>query len=312
MTRIVVAGEALIDRVIAPDGSVVERTGGGPFNAARTMARLGADVRYLGRLSTDAAGRRLRDALAADGVGLDHVVATDDRTTTAVARIDERGIATYRFDLDGTSAAGLVPADLVATGLRPDVIEVLHVGTLGLALEPVGATVEALVASVPVGCLVFLDPNARPTAVRDFAAYRQRIARLAARADVIKVSVDDLRALDPDGDADAAAVRLRDAGGAVLLVTDGAADVEIVLGQVRRRLPVPAVDVVDTIGAGDAFGGAFLAEWVLAGHDRSDLADPDFVLAATGVAIEVAALTCQHAGDDPPTRAELERSRRRS
>ena len=64
MTRIVVAGEALIDRVIAPDGSVVERTGGGPFNAARTMARLGADVRYLGRLSTDASGERLRDALA--------------------------------------------------------------------------------------------------------------------------------------------------------------------------------------------------------------------------------------------------------
>lgn len=305
MTRIVVAGEALIDRVIAADGTVVERLGGGPFNAARTMARLGADVAFLGRLSRDASGRRLRDALASDGVDLDHAVETDDRTTTAIATIDEQGAASYRFDLDGTSAAGLVPTDLTATGLRPETIEVLHVGTLGLVLEPAGTTIEALVGAVPDTGLVLLDPNIRPTAMPDPAACRRRIARLAGRADVIKVSVDDLRALDPDGDPRAAMVRLRDAGGAVLLVTDGPGDVEIVVGQVHRRLPVPAVEVVDTIGAGDAFGGGFLAAWVLAGHDRAALADPGLVSAAARVAIGVAARTCQRAGADPPTRDEL-------
>src|SRR6187200_1934802 len=124
MTRIVVAGEALIDRMVRADGGVVETPGGGPYNSARAMARLGADVAFLGRLSTDVAGQRLHGALADDGVVLDHAVPTDDRTTTAVATIDADGTASYRFDLDGTSAAGLTWSDLAAADLDPAAIEV--------------------------------------------------------------------------------------------------------------------------------------------------------------------------------------------
>ena len=306
MTRIVVAGEALIDRMERADGSVVETPGGGPYNSARTMARLGADVAFLGRLSTDADGRRLRDALAADGVGLEHVVTTDDRTTSAVATIDGHGSASYRFDLDGTSAAGLAPSDLAATGLDPAAIDVLHVGTLGLLLEPSGTTIEALVGGVRPDALVVLDPNARPSATADPDRYRSRIARLAARADVVKVSTDDLRFLDPDGDAEAALARIRAAGPAVILLTDGGAAVEVVTPTDRRRLPVPHVEVVDSVGAGDAFGGGFLASWVAAGRGRSELEDDDLVDAAVRTAIRVAALTCQRPGADPPTRDELD------
>ena len=57
---IVVAGEALFDLVLAPDGSLVGHPGGGPYNVARTIARLGQPAAYLGRLSTDGCGRRHR------------------------------------------------------------------------------------------------------------------------------------------------------------------------------------------------------------------------------------------------------------
>jgi fructokinase len=304
MTAIVVAGEALIDRVVRADGSVVETPGGGPYNTARTIARSGVPVSFVGRLSRDAPGRRLRDGLAADGVDLAHVIDTDDPTTTAVATLDAAGTATYRFDLDGTSAPGLSLDAVLATGLRPDAIDVLHVGTLGLVLEPSATTIEALVAAVPAPTLVMLDPNARPAATADPARYRTRIARLAARADVIKVSADDLRFLDPGGDEAAALGRLL-AGGATVLRTDGGRSVEIVTGSERRTVPVPSVDLVDSVGAGDAFGGGFLAAWVTAGSDRADLARLDAVTDAVRFAVTTAAITCTRAGAEPPTRAEV-------
>ena len=307
MTRVVVAGEALIDRVTRADGDVAEIPGGGPFNTARTLARQGVATSFVGRLSTDAAGRRLRADLAADGVDLTHVVTTDDPTTTAHASLDGSGGATYRFDLDGTSAAGLTLDDVLATGLRPEEIEVLHVGTLGLVLEPSGTAIEGLVDAVAASCLVMLDPNARPSATSDPGAHRARIARLAARADVIKVSVDDLRYLAADGDVETGLAGLLAAGGGPLvLVTDGAASVEIVTRSDRRRLPVPSVAVIDSVGAGDAFGGGFLAAWLDTGRGRDDLHDLEAVDVATRRAIVVAALTCTRPGADPPTRREVD------
>ena len=97
MATIVVAGEALIDLIVASDGRISAIPGGGPYNTARTIARLGGDVAFVGRLSSDRFGRTLRAALTADGVRLDLVSATDDPTTLAVAELDSHGTASYRF-----------------------------------------------------------------------------------------------------------------------------------------------------------------------------------------------------------------------
>ncbi|MFL5643788.1 MAG: PfkB family carbohydrate kinase, partial [Chloroflexota bacterium] len=74
------------------------------------------------------------------------------------------------------------------------------------------------------------------------------------------------------------------------------------------EMAVPHVEVVDTVGAGDAFGGGFLARWIELGLGRPDLGDLAAVRDATAVAIEVAALTCERHGADPPRRADLRRS----
>ena len=74
---LVVAGEALIDVVAAPDGTLVGHPGGGPYTVARSIGRLEQPVSYLGRISTDGFGARLRHELEDDGVGLDAIVATD-------------------------------------------------------------------------------------------------------------------------------------------------------------------------------------------------------------------------------------------
>ena len=116
--RIVVTGEALIDLVLARDGGLGGHPGGGPYNVARTVGRLEQPVTYLGRVSTDGFGRRLRAELEADGVSLDGVVATDAPTTLALAELDDAGVATYRFYAAATSAPGLTAQD--ARAALPD------------------------------------------------------------------------------------------------------------------------------------------------------------------------------------------------
>lgn len=304
MRDIIVAGEALIDLIMTADGRLTANPGGGPYNTARTVARLGGDVAFLGRLSTDRFGRRLRTNLERDGVAVDHLIDTDDPTTLAVAELDEAGTAGYRFYLDGTSAPGLTESD-AAAALSPAVAAV-HVGTLGLVLEPIGSTIERLVAMTPAAALVMLDPNCRPSATRDPVAFRARIRRIAGRADVVKVSDDDLRFLAPDAEPiETIDALLRD-GVRVVLRTDGPRAVEVRSTDWRMVVPVPEVEIVDTVGAGDAFGGGFLAAWIGAGRSRDDLARREVVEAAVRSAVRVAALTCTRPGADPPTRAELE------
>jgi fructokinase len=301
---IVVAGESLIDLLVAPDGAVEAVPGGGPFNTARTLGRLGRPVAFLGRLSTDRFGAILRGGLAVEGVDLGLAVRTDDPTLLAVAELDAAGGATYRFYGEGTAAPGLAASD-VPNGLPPKTAA-LHVGTLGLVFEPMADTIERLVAAAPPDVLVMADPNCRPTAIRDSSAYRARLDRILRRVDVAKVSVDDLAWLDPGTAPPDAARRILDRGPVAVLVTDGPRPVRLVTGRGVTELAVPAVRVVDTVGAGDAFGAGFLAAWTGAGRGRSDLADDAALATAARFAIEVGARTTTRAGAEPPTLAELE------
>jgi fructokinase len=295
---IVVGGEALVDLVIDPDGSVTTKLGGGPFNAARAIGRLDSDVVFLGALSSDRFGTLLHRQLVSDAVSDSLVQFTELPTTLAAAELDERGAATYYFYLSGTAAPSLMPAPLPA-GVR-----ILHVGTLGLVLEPMATTLEAVVDGVGDAVLVLLDPNCRPRVTYDRPGYLNRLRRMLRRADVVKVSSDDLDFIAPE-DHSSGVRMLLEGGAALVLHTDGAHSVHVhsALGEVE--VPVPRVEVVDTIGAGDAFGGAFAAWWDQAGLRRGDLTDRDAARAAVAAAIEVAAVSCTRVGAQPPRRAEL-------
>jgi fructokinase len=295
---IVVTGEALVDLVVTRDGGLSGHPGGGPYNVARTIARLEQPVVYLGRISNDALGVRLRRELAADGVGQNGIVSTDAPTTLAMADVDGAGIARYRFYDVATSAPGLTLAE--ATGALPDRLSTFYLGTLGLVFEPLATTLEDVVARLDDTTLVALDPNCRPTAIDDPSAYRGRLARLLERTDVIKVSEEDLAWLAPGIEPVAAARQLLADRDRVALVTLGAAGVRVVTALDVVDVQGRTVEVVDTIGAGDAFMGAFLARWRAAGRGRDALKRLDEVAEAANFACDVAAVTCTRAGADPP------------
>lgn len=300
---IVVGGESLVDLILDPSGGIQAVPGGGPYNAARTVARLGGHSTFLGRFSDDRFGARLRDSLAADGVRLGCPDPTTAPTTLAVAELDDGGAARYRFYFAGTSAPQLTP-DQAVDALPPD-LGALHVGTLGLVLEPIAQALEAVVGQVGDEVLVFLDPNCRPGVALDDAVYLARLERVLARADVVKVSADDLDYLEPGVPALDAARHLLRHGPKAVLLTAGGDEVVVLTASAEQALRVPRVTVADTVGAGDSFGGAFLTAWTAAGTDHARLGDLDALRRPVEAAIAVAAITCQRVGADPPHLADL-------
>ncbi len=301
---IAVTGEALIDLLVESDGRMLPRPGGGPFNTARTMGRLGADPVFVGRLSGDGFGHLLRNSLDQDRVTLGVPELADAPTTLAVVDLDAAGTARYRFYLAGTSASALDHPALSAA--LPERLGALHAGSLALVMEPIATSLERLITTgVAPGTLVMIDPNCRPEAVSDQQAYRARLSRILRRADVVKVSVEDLGYLFPGTPARTAAADLLEQGPGLVLVTDGPRAARALLPGHELSTDVPAVQVVDTVGAGDAFGGAFLAWWSARELTRSDLHREDAVREALCAAVEVASFTCTRAGADPPWLAEV-------
>lgn len=295
---ITVAGEALIDLVVGASGSVTALPGGAPFNVARTIARLGGDCQFLGKLSDDGFGDQLRSALVQDGVRIAVVNATPVPTTLAIARLDEFGTAEYRFYLQGTSAAELSAADV-----PPEILEAstaVALGGLGLLIEPTATSLIALIQHKPPGATILLDPNCRPGVVTDLTAYREMVDTVLRQVDIVKVSTDDLRLLRPDSPWLDAARSLLELGPAAVFVTDGPAPVSIHTAAAERSVPVPVVEVVDTIGAGDAFVAGFLTWWTAHALLQHDAADADALESAVTAAIEVAAANCSMQGANLP------------
>jgi fructokinase len=301
---ILVCGEALIDQIHNGDGTQRAAPGGGPFNTARALARLGVPTGFLGRLSEDGFGRRLAGLLVSEGVSLALASIGPEPTTVAIADVDDEGFAEYQFLVEGTSAPNLTP-DMIPEHFGREV-EAIHVGTLGLALEPMASTLSDLVTRERGRRLVMLDPNIRVGLVPD-AEYRRRLLAAISQSTIVKASEADLAWIYPGLDHELAAAQILAAGVSLVVVTLGARGAFGAHRNERMHVEAPHIQVVDTIGAGDAFGAALLA-WV---HDHHVI-HPHLSLeraelkAALDFACLAGALTCTRAGAEPPWKWEMQ------
>jgi fructokinase len=300
---ILVCGEALIDVLENGDGSQRQAAGGGPFNTARALGRLGIPTAFLGHLSTDTYGRELASLLRSDGINLDLTTTGPESTTIAIANLDGDGLAEYEFLVEGTSAPNLTMA-MVPEILAAD-ITALHVGTLGLALEPMASTLVALIKREAGRRLIMLDPNIRPIAAAD-PMYRERLESVIPLSTIVKASVGDLAWLYPDLDYKTAAQRMLEVGVRLVAVTLGTDGAFAAADGLTVAVTSPAVDVVDTVGAGDTFGAALLARLydykLISPEPKLDIVQ---VESALRFACMAASITVARAGADPPYRSEL-------
>ncbi|MER5221155.1 carbohydrate kinase family protein [Streptomyces flaveus] len=299
---IVVAGEALIDLVPQEAGALARldpRRGGGPYNTAVALGRLGSPAAFCSRVSSDAFGEALLGGLREANVDVSSVQRGAEPTTLAVASIGTDGSARYSFYVEGTADRLFSAPDQLPSGARA-----VSFGTCSLVLEPGASAYEELmrVASAQ-GVFTALDPNIRSVLISDADAYRARFKSWLPSVSLLKLSEEDADWLGGTprewlASGPAAVVVTRGGDGLTVFTRDGA----------EYAVPGERVDVVDTIGAGDTVNAALLHG--LAARDA--LSTTALVgLGADGwgellrFAARAAAITCSRAGAEPPYAYEV-------
>ncbi|OBK74906.1 carbohydrate kinase [Mycobacterium sp. 1274761.0] len=297
--RALVIGEALID-IVERDGTITgEHVGGSPLNVAVGLARLGRGVDFLTHIADDHRGRRIIAYLEAAGAQLVSGSTTAARTPTAVATLDDDGKAQYAFDIDWQLAG------------TPEVAPplVVHTGSIATVLEPGCRATAALLDAYHVSATVSFDPNVRPALIADDDQARGRIDRILERCDVVKASDEDLHWIDPNRAPEQVARTWLGLGPAIVVVTMGERGAFAACQAGVARVQAYPVEVVDTVGAGDAFmTGLIDALWslqLLGAQRRADLRriGVDTLTAVLQTATISSALTVARAGADLPDRA---------
>ncbi|WP_054005857.1 carbohydrate kinase family protein [Cypionkella psychrotolerans] len=302
-------GEALIDMLprssTLGEAAFAPYAGGAVFNTAMALGRLGAPSGFFSGISNDMLGEILADTLTASNVDISLCARSDRPTTVAFVKL-VNGQATYAFYDEGTAGRMLALADLPSLG---DEIEAVFVGGICLVNDPAASTYEALQAREAPLRVTMIDPNIRPGFIAGKEVeYRARIERMVARADIVKLSDEDLHWLGGAGDLVGLARGILAKGPSVVFITEGAAGARAVTASQDRFVAAQKVTVVDTVGAGDTFNAGVLAALHQAGALSkarvASLTDAELD-AALSLGTRAAAVTVSRAGANPPWANEL-------
>jgi fructokinase len=305
---ILCCGEALTDLIpgVAADGSpaFIPKTGGSVFNTAIALGRLGVPAAFFGGLSTDFFGDELRKAMLASDVDISLAPVSERYTIAAFVKLEGKQ-ARYSFIDEGSACRMLKPEDLPQL---PNRISALHLGSFPLALEPCGSAFEELCRRECHSRVIHFDPNIRANLIKDRKSHRQRVERIVAMSDLVKMSDEDLAWMAPGTSAEAFAKDWLERGAKLVVITRGKNGAVAFTRNFRAEVTGLNVKVADTIGAGDTFTAGILAAFYQAQRlTKAAVAalDRESVLAALNLAVRAAAVTVSRPGADPPWSHEL-------
>lgn len=311
----VVAGESLIDLVAKPreDGGTLEmgaHEGGSPYNCAIALAKLGQPTGFLCPISKDTFGDLLMEPLTTAGVLPLVEERSDCNTTLAVVTRNARGLPAYAFYRQGTAERDISREKLLAA--LPQTIGLFQIGGF-LPIEPDDAAIwlDVVETVAARGAVLSIDPNVRPSLISDFASYKQRLGAFLDLAHIVKVSDEDLAALDPAKSIEEHAQDLLARPNVELVVVTQGEDGSRAFtagAQARASIYRPQT-FGDTVGAGDSLMAGILTALSERGAlQKGRIGSLD--AAALGEILTFGAVTaglnCAHAGCNPPTRAEVE------
>lgn len=305
---ILCCGEALIDFIPKPlsDGSqaFLPVPGGAVFNTAVALGRLGEDVGFFSGISTDPFGLKLISYLEASGVVTAFCRRSPRPTTLALVTIED-GSAQYNF-YDEYSAGRML--DIEALPGNSSEVTTAHFGAISLIHEPCGSAFEEFMHRMKQSTVISFDPNIRPKFITDETLYRERLRRMIAMSDIIKVSEEDLFWLEPGLSFEHVAKNWIEGGAAIVTLTMGEKGARSLTAKLDVTCAAVATKIVDTVGAGDTFNAGFLSSLksnnLLKKGDLRKINSEDLV-SALEYGSKVAAYTVGQTGANPPWRHEL-------
>jgi fructokinase len=305
---ILCCGEALIDmlprKTVDGGDGYLPMNGGSVFNTAVALGRLGTATGFFAGISTDFFGDGLAEGLTEAGVSLKFIRRKERHTTLALVKLVE-GQARYSFIDEGSAGRMLEKRDIPKL---PKAVKALHFGSISLIPEPSGGTYEALLKKAAKSCVISLDPNIRPTVIKDKKKHMARIKRMIAKADLVKSSDEDVAYMTGKQDFAKTARAWLKLGAKIVAITRGGEGVEVFTRKHSLSLPAPKVKVADTVGAGDTFTAGFLTylgrNTLLSKKAMANIEATQLMHAAE-FAMKCAAVTVSRPGANPPWAKEV-------
>ncbi|KAH6768202.1 pfkB-like carbohydrate kinase family protein [Perilla frutescens var. frutescens] len=275
---IVSFGEMLIDFVPTVSGvslaeapGFLKAPGGAPANVAIAVTRLGGNSAFIGKLGDDEFGHMLAGILKENGVSTGGVnLDKGARTALAFVTLRADGEREFMFYRNPSADMLLTPDELNLELIRSG--KVFHYGSISLIVEPCrSAHLKAMEVAKDEGALLSYDPNLRLPLWPSAAEAKEQILSIWDKADVIKVSDDELSFLTDNNEVDdKAAMSLYHDNLKLLLVTLGDKGCRYYTKHFHGAIDAFRVKTVDTTGAGDSFVGALLCKIV---DDQSIIED---------------------------------------
>lgn len=301
-TNIICFGEALID--FKDEGHLTFQgyEGGSPYNVAIAAARLGGEVGFASQLSTDMFGQALKTYLIKNKVDTTLVQESDAPTTLAFVS-EQDGDAHFSFISNGAADTLYNPQPRPKL---PASVKFIQFGSKSLLDEPTSSSITDILAMHQDKAVIVFDPNCRPALINDKSEYENKLKKWLELSTIVKVSTQDLEWLYPTQTHERVAKDWLDLGPFAVIVTNGSEGVTLYR---KDATPVfadsKAVEVIDTVGAGDTFTGGLMVRLLELTKPLSELSDAEWQ-ETLAFATHAAAMNCTRAGANPPTRSELD------
>jgi len=303
-------GEAVID-MFQKNGVFIPLPGGCAYNTSIAISRLGVPVSFLGRISKSFFGEMQIKRLRENKVRDDFIIRCDQNAILAFIKTEEGKQPQYAFYDEGTADKLLTEKDLP---VLPQDASCIVFGSISMAMEPIATTIENLIFREAEKKVIAFDPNIRPFMIKNRNEYLRRFEKWAGVCAIIKISLEDFEFIDNSLKPQEALEKLSAMGTRLSILTMGPKGAMALLkrddGSVinARAEGIRVPQLVDTVGAGDTFMGAFLSRLerngclsrnAIAGLSEAQLSE------ALAFANRAAAIVCSRRGAEPPSPEEI-------
>lgn len=297
---LVVAGETIVDMIEYEPNCFEAFTGGGPYNVAKASAKMGISTGYISPISTDSFGDKFEMEMSA--LDINTISSRSNQPSgLAIVKKDATGHPSYNFYRDSSADRDIDLEKLKVS--FPQDATAFYIGGLALA-DGQDAEIWANFVS-DITCPIFVDPNIRPTFIKEREIYLARLDQVYAKTHIVKLSDEDIAWISPDADPHAYMLEIMDRFDIKIgLLTAGSKGATAITAQGDCFVKAPKVEVVDTVGAGDCFSAASLSFLVTEGliDEVPSLGRLEEMLNYATIA---AAINCMRSGANAPTHAEI-------